>query len=465
MKKNLFILSLCFMTLAAVPLAGQAPEPGRGLEGSWEGTLNVGGASLRVVFHLAEDGGTMDSPDQGAMGIPLTAVSISGDTLRMSVSSIGFSYTGVLKGELIEGEFTQMGRNFPLDLTRSEAAPLNRPQEPRGPFPYRSEEVVFENPAAGITLAGTLTMPSDGADFPAVVLLTGSGDLNRDEEVFGHKPFLVLADHLTRRGIAVLRFDDRGVGGSGGDPRTATTADFATDAAAALDYLKTRKEIDHKKMGLAGHSEGGGIAFIAAAGHPDKVAFVVSMAGPGVRGEELLIMQWEDINVATVGMPSEGIPAMVAKQRRGYSLIFDNTPQFVEANIDSLVSLAEPDFASLPDDIKKQIRRGMLTLNTPWMRYFAKYDPAADLGKIDCPVLAINGDKDLQVRSSVNLAAIRAGLEAGGNTAVTVIEYPGLNHLFQTSATGTIDEYGKIEETISPRVLNDIADWILKAVE
>lgn len=464
MKKFLSILSLSLISIGTLPLAGQSPvEPGRNMAGTWSGKADIWGTSLRLVFHIAEDGATMDSPDQGATGIPVTTTTFSGDTLRLSVASIGLSYTGVLKNGVIEGAFTQRGAKFTLDLTRGDVV-LNRPQEPRGPFPYRSEEVAFENPAAGITLAGTLTTPSEGGRFPAVVLLTGSGAQNRDEEILGHKPFLVLADHLTRRGIAVLRFDDRGVGGSGGDPRTATTADFATDAAAALDYMHNRREIDPARTGLAGHSEGGLIAFIAAARHPEKIAFVVSIAGPGVRGDSVLIMQTEDIVVAQ-GIPSEKLPEMMAKQRRAYSLIFDNTPEFVEADIDSLASLAEPGFASLPDDIKKQIRGGMLTLNAPWPRFFAKYDPAGDLEKIDCPVLAINGDKDLQVRASVNLAAIRAGLEAGGNTAVTTVEYPGLNHLFQTTETGAVEEYGTIEETISPQVLNDIADWILRVTK
>ncbi len=345
-----------------------------------------------------------------------------------------------------------------------EAAPPDRPQEPLPPFPYRTEEVTFENAAAGITLAGTLTMPSQGAGFPAVVLLTGSGPQNRDEALFGHKPFLVLADHLTRRGIAVLRFDDRGVGSSEGSQTGATSADFATDADAALDYLRTRPGIDHTATGLAGHSEGGLIAFIAAAHHPEKVAFVVSMAGPGVKGEEISVMQTEDIIFAR-GTAPDAAKMAAAKQRRDLALIFGNTKEFVEANVDSLASVIAPGFGFLTDDLKKQVRGQIVASNTPWWRFFATHDPAADLEKITCPVLAVNGDKDLQVRSSVNLPAIRAALERGGNTTVETIVYPNLNHLFQTTETGDIEEYGLIEETFSPQVLNDIADWIIKTTK
>lgn len=343
---------------------------------------------------------------------------------------------------------------------RAQDVPV-RPQEPRPPFPYRTEEVTFENPEAGITLAGTLTMPFKGRKFPAVVLLTGSGAQNRDEELFGHKPFLVLADHLTRSGIAVLRFDDRGVGGSGGDPATSTSVDFATDAAAAIEYLRTRREIDHGKTGLAGHSEGGFIAFMTAATHPDEVAFVVSMAGPGVSGEEVSVMQVEDIMLAR-GTPAETAKMYADKQRRDLEMFYDLDPGVVEANIDSIAAVMVPGFDFLVDDIKEKARAQILGSNSPWARFFMAHDPAVDLIRVKCPVLALNGDKDLQIRASVNLPAIDYALEAGGNTDFEAIEYPGINHLFQTSETGAIEEYGQIEETISPAVLEDIADWILK---
>ncbi len=461
MKKSLLfpVFMICALSAGAQDMTG-----------TWSGTARIGAASLRLVFHLTETGGTMDSPDQGAVGIPITTAAFARDTLRMSIAPLGFSYTGVLKrgeSDRVEGSFTQMGQTFRLDLTRAEAgadaARLNRPQEPRPPFPYRAEDVTFRNEAAGIRLAGTLTMPSGGTGFPAVVLLTGSGPQNRDEEIMGHRPFLVLADHLTRRGIAVLRFDDRGVGGSGPGSDADTSADFATDAVAALDYLLTRPEIDHARTGLAGHSEGSGQAFMVAAEHPEKVAFIVSMAGPGVNGEEISVMQTGDI-AATQGAPAQTIPAIMAKQRRDLALILGNTPEFVEENLDSLAAQIVPGFAALPDDAKNALRANLRATNLPWWRFFASHDPAEDIAKVKCPVLALGGSKDVQVRSRVNLAAIRTALEAGGNKQLTEREYPGLNHLFQTAETGAVSEYGQIEETISPQVLEEIADWISETV-
>lgn len=353
---------------------------------------------------------------------------------------------------------------------RAQDATVNRPQEPRPPFPYRSEEVVFENPAAGITLAGTLTIPADdtadgtAAPCPAVVLITGSGAQNRDEEILGHKPFLVLADHLTRRGVAVLRFDDRGVGGSGGNPVTSTSADFATDAAAALDYLATRPETDNARTGLAGHSEGGVIAFMVAAAHPRKVAFVVSMAGPGVDGLEVSAMQVEDIYLAQ-GAGEAMARAAADKQRADLTWFYSLTPEQIETSPDEVAARMVPAYNMLPDEAKELARNQILASNTPWARFYMAHDPARDLARTECPVLAMGGSKDTQVRPSVNLPAIRAGLAAGGNTALTVIEYPGLNHLFQTATTGTVDEYARIEETFAPQALEDIAEWILKTVK
>jgi fermentation-respiration switch protein FrsA (DUF1100 family) len=432
--------------------------------GTWSGRAQIGAAALRLVFHITPTGATMDSPDQGAKGIPVTEATFSGDTLRLTVTPIRFTYTGVLRGETIEGSFSQLGQTFPLDLTRGEASIPRRPQEPQPPFPYRVEEVTFKNTAAGITLAGTLTTPAEGEGFPAVVLLTGSGAQNRDEELFGHKPFLVLADHFARHGIATLRFDDRGVGSSEGSQGDATSADFATDALAALDYLATRPEIDHSKTGFAGHSEGALIAFIAAAREPDKGGFVVSMAGPGVRGEEISVMQVEDILLARGAAP-DAVRMAAAKQRRDLEILSTGTPEFIEANIDSIASVMVPGFAFLTAELQGQVRGQILASNTPWARFFMSHDPSGDLSKIVCPVMAVNGSRDLQVRPSVNLAAIRAGLEAGGNKAVTIVEYPGLNHLFQTTETGATEEYGTLEETFSPRVMEDIASWIVKTTK
>jgi pimeloyl-ACP methyl ester carboxylesterase len=323
--------------------------------------------------------------------------------------------------------------------------------------------VTFTNHEAGITLAGTLTMPARGRHFPAVVLLTGSGAQNRDEEILGHRPFLVLADHLTRRGIAVLRFDDRGIGGSGGDPTTATTADFATDAAAAIDYLRSRREINRQKIGMAGHSEGAAIAFMTAADHPEKAAYVVSMGGVGVGGLEISVMQFED-SARAQGMSEEMARMYGEKQRRDLTTFMSLDPEVIESRTDSVAALIVPGFNFLTDEIKQKARIQIRGSNSPWARFFMTHDFTGDITRVKCPVLAVGGDKDRQVRSSVNLPAIRAALEAGGNTRITTTEYPNLNHLFQTTETGRIDEYATIEETFSPRVMEDIADWILQTV-
>jgi len=304
--------------------------------------------------------------------------------------------------------------------------------------------------------------PCRGAEgpFPAVVLVTGSGAQNRDEELMGHKPFLVLADHLTRRGIAVLRYDDRGVGGSGGDPRTATAADTAADAVAALDFLRARPEVDARKVGIAGHSEGALAAFIAAAGNPAKVNFIVSMAGPGVPGRELIRTQSRDIMILN-GAPSDLVDGVLKMQTELLDKIWGSTPEFVEANLDSIATTMVQGFTEMPGEEKEIVRRRIGQAGSPPMRFLAGYDPAADLRRVRCPVLAVNGAKDMQVRAAENLAAIAASLREGGNETVRTIEYPDLNHLFQTAATGSPAEYGTIEETFNEGAMDDIAAWIL----
>jgi len=339
-----------------------------------------------------------------------------------------------------------------------------RPQEPKRPYPYREEEVTVENSAAGITLAGTLTEPDSGGPFPAVVLITGSVPENRDEEVFGHKPFLVLADYPTRQGIAVLRCDDRGVGKSGGDSQNATTADLATDALAEFEYLKTRKDIDPKRIGLLGHSEGGTIALIVANEAPD-VAFVVLMAGPGLPGDSVSMLQSRLVAKAE-GAADSTLASNAVAQR----VLLD----LAKSNLDSaaLVAKLKPllkqamtemiraDTGTMDKAVDQQVKQVL----TPWFHYFLNYDPGPALAKLRQPVLATNGSKDVQVAPEKNLAVIEAALEAGGNKDYLVKELPGLNRPFQTANTGGVCEYARIEETISPSALKVIGDWILAHV-
>lgn len=452
------IATLIALVICIVPLRAQD------ITGTWSGKADFGLQSLNLVFHIEKtDGGysaTMDSPDQNAYGIGASSASFDGDTLRIAVSRIGFSYTGVLNGETVEGSFSQRGAVFPLDLKRGGVV-YNRPQEPTPPYPYISEDIVFENKKAGIKLAGTLTVPEKGGKFPAVVLITGSGVQNRDEEIMGHKPFLVLADYLTRRGIAVLRFDDRGSGSSEGNFASATTADFASDASAAVDYLRGRVEIDKKKIGLAGHSEGAAAAFMTAANRRD-IAFVISMAGGAMQGDEILIRQNYLTLNAEESTPENFTHYYIGTLERTYEIIKAYEPEFLAANADSLAVVSTRPSLYYRQTLEN-IRQIFAQASQPWLNFFIKYDPKEDIRRVKCPVMAINGNKDMQVDPE-NLRLISSTLQEAGNRRLNIREYPGLNHLFQSCETGKIQEYVKIEETISPRVLEDIAEWIPQAL-
>jgi fermentation-respiration switch protein FrsA (DUF1100 family) len=439
------------------------------ITGPWNGVLSVQGVNLRLVFHITKTAegytSTLDSPDQNATGLPVATTTFNGSKLSLSAPQMALSYEGEFKIDSIVGTFKQGPLSVPMTLKRAPAevkAP-SRPQEPKPPFSYRSEEVTFENKTAGVTLAGTLTMPATGSNFTAVILITGSGPQNRDEEIMGHKPFLVIADHLTRHGIAVLRYDDRGTAQSTGNFATATTADFATDAESAIAYLKTRKEINQKKIGLMGHSEGGIIAPMISA-RSQEVGFIVMLAGMGISGEALLLLQNELLARAS-GMPEE----IIARNRKLNALIYEIAINAKEAvtqrELFDLMTARRAELAeNMPpeitvDDFIKQYAGG---LSSPWVQYFLRYDPAPALEKVKCPVLAVNGSKDIQVPAKENLTAISAALKKGGNNRVTIKEYPNLNHLFQECTTGSPSEYSIIEQTFSPDVLKDLVEWILK---
>ncbi len=388
------------------------------LIGSWTGKLDLGITKLTIVFHLKETDGnvnvTMDSPDQSVNGIPCMKMFMSYDSLVVSVRSIGAAYGGRLKNGKIVGTFKQMGKSFPLVLTKGEEE-LKRPQNPQPPFPYETEEVTFRNEQDNATLAGTLMWPvgynPKSKKKPLVVLfISGSGQQDRDEEIYDHKPFLVIADYLARHGIASLRYDDRATGASkGGDLRNATSEDFARDAAAGLEYLRSRNAFS--KVGIIGHSEGGLIGFLL--GAQGKTDFLVSLAGPGVKGDTIMAYQ----------------------QNR------------------MLAEMGKPDTVTT-----EQIRKIPQVQRIRWYQWFVDYDPSADIAATRCPVFALNGDRDWQVISSLNLTAIERLLPKSKNNLTK--EYPGLNHLFQHSATGQPGEYRQIKETISPEVLSDIANWI-----
>jgi pimeloyl-ACP methyl ester carboxylesterase len=441
-----------------------SPAKPSDIDGTWMGTLDTGTIKLRVVFHILNSANgltaTMDSPDQGMKGLLASAVKRDGASLLIEADKLDGVYEGAIAADKssIDGKWSQAGNTLPLVLkpVKDEAAlEPKRPQNPVKPYPYRDEDVTYENKIQNVTLAATLTIPQGKGPFPAVVLITGSGPQDRDETLLGHKPFLVLSDYLTRHGIAVLRADDRGTGKSTGVFANATTADFATDSEAGIAYLKTRPEVDPHKIGLIGHSEGGVIAPMIAARNPD-VAFIVMMAGTGVPGDQVLVAQGEAIAVASGSKPEEAAKHAV-KEKEMLALI--EAEKVPNEKDDALLEkqLREKMAGDVPE---AQIGLQIKQLTSPWFRYFLTYDPAIALRKVTCPVLVLNGEKDKQVLPEQNLPPIRQALEQAGNKHFEVDELPGLNHLFQTANTGSPSEYAGIEETMSPVALQKMATWI-----
>ncbi len=456
------IRAFLVLMLAACPGFAQAPP----LAGNWAGTLEAGAARLRLVLHVTAGASGLtakiDSVDQGAMGIPVTTITQQGLDVRLELGPLMASYEGRLNkdGTEITGQWRQGGAALPLVFKRSEAG-LARPQDPKKPYPYREEEVVVENKAGGVKLAGTLTLPNGKGPFPAVMLLTGSGAQDRNEAVFGHRPFLVLADHLTRQGIAVLRTDDRGVGGSTGKPALSTYEDLAGDVLACIELLKARKEIDPKKIGLAGHSEGAAISMVAA-GRSPEIAFLILLAGPGVSGEQLMYEQSK-----TISRLPGGSERTAALNRKLQETIFGALKrgaaeeELREALKGFASAMSDEDRAAAPKLIaagEKQIP----AMLTPAFRALLTFDPAPALAKVKCPVLALFGERDSQVPPPLNLPPMAGALESSGSRDYSIVKLPDLNHLFQTSKTGLLTEYAAIEETFAPVALEMISSWIVR---
>lgn len=456
--------------VATSPATAPTPAESSPYSGHWEGAIELPGAFLGILVDLTrgEDGawsGTIDIPMQGAKGLKLEGIEVSPDTLRFRIAGIpgNPTFLAVNPGERIEGSFTQGGESLPFHLGREAIEAPKRPQEPKPPYPYREEEVTYSS--GEITLAGTLTLPEGAGPFPGAVLVSGSGAQNRDEELLGHKPFHVLADHLTRAGIAVLRVDDRGVGGSGGHTMTSTTADFAGDALAGVAFLRGRDEIDARRVGIIGHSEGGLVGPLAAS-RSDQVAFVVMMAGTGVTGAE--VVQRQSIEIDRAAGLAEPVIAM---QRELMPRLLELTrAQADSAQVHAeMHRLAAPHLESAPDSIRTsmeavrdQFVQEAIAMGAPWFRYFMDYDPRVALRQVKVPVLVLNGEKDLQVIPDQNLPEIEKALAEAGNADVTVRRLPDLNHLFQPAQTGSPMEYASIETTIDPSVLELISGWILE---
>ncbi|OOG77599.1 S9 family peptidase [Flavobacterium sp. A45] len=458
MKKAVFFLMTILLSFTMF---------GQEITGQWNGFLKVPGGQLALVFNISksENGysATMDSPDQGAKGIPVTTTKFENATLKLEIPSARIVFEGELNQyNVIVGTFTQSGQSFPLNLSKEklEKEILKRPQEPQKPYSYYTEDVTFENKTDKNVLAGTLSLPSKEGKFPVVILISGSGPQNRDEEILGHKPFLVLADYLTKKGIAVLRFDDRGTAKSTGEYKMATTLDFANDVRAGVAYLQTRKEIDKNKIGLIGHSEGGIIAPIVAQNSKD-VKFIILLAGPGLRGDQLMLLQKEMIE-RQKGISENEIKKGQEIFKGAYDIIVASS-----ANDENLKSKAFGYLKSKLGDSANDTQISALSsqITSPWLVSFLKLDPTIALEKVKCPVLALNGEKDLQVPADVNLEAIKAALTKGGNKNVTTKKLSNLNHLFQESKTGSPDEYATIEQTFSPVALEEISKWILVQVK
>jgi pimeloyl-ACP methyl ester carboxylesterase len=444
------------------------------IAGDWYGTLNVNGASLHLVFHIVKTADkyttTWDSPDQGAKGLGTTATTVNGNQLAIDASAFNIKYTGtfVPDSNKIKGSFTQGAAILPLVLSTNKNSaiatkPAARPQDPKD-FPYKQEEVTFINPKAGDRLAGTLTIPANGKVSKVVVLITGSGPQNRNEELFNHRPFLVWSDWLTRRGVAVLRYDDRGIAKSTGDFTGATTADFADDAEAAVNYLSSRADLKNAAIGLMGHSEGGIIAPMVASRNK-AVKFVVLLAGPGVPSEVLMQKQSAD-QMRLLGAPEKAITQALASNDKIYQLIRQNqnlpTAAF-KVKADTLLYQIARVFSSgtLGNQTADEFVRAKSTsIVSPWFRCFMTLNPDDYLKKVTCPLLAINGTLDKQVSSAENLAGIKASMEKSGNKHYQVVPLTDLNHLLQKATTGGLAEYGQIEETIDPIALKTVSDWI-----
>jgi uncharacterized protein len=459
---------------AAIPITFHREAPGVAgrksdalfaSEGTWQGALETPGLRLRLQLHITHDDkkqlvAALDSLDQGVNGMPASKVSQKESTIDFEIPGVGGAYEGTLNTakDFITGTWTQSEVPQKLNFIRQDQPlELSRPQNPAKPYPYVEEDVTFPNAKANnVTLAGTLTTPRTAGPFPTIVLLAGSGPHDRDETLAGHKPFLVLADALTRSGYAVLRYDKRGIANSTGDYATATTEDFASDAEAAISYLKTRHDLNMKKFGVIGHSEGGIIAPMLAVRNPQQISWLVLLAAPALRGEDTLLLQSKLIAQAG-GLSDVQIASSLAFDRKAYSLVREeHDPADLEKKLNDLVRVSGLAASLPPPALKSQIR----LIGSPWFRFFLDYDPAATLKKVTCPVLALDGDKDLQVPSAENLPLIQSALEAGDNQSFEVKEMPGLNHLFQRSETGSPSEYGVIQETFSPEALNKITTWL-----
>ncbi|AKA35372.1 alpha/beta hydrolase family protein [Flagellimonas lutaonensis] len=465
MKK--YILTIAFLVSGLLTMA-------QNISGTWGGNITLPNEKkIQFIFTIEENQDNyktvVDIPTQRVNNITAIKTTLKNDSLVIDFSNVGMKYLGKLNtihfeisGKVVEGI-----NAFPLTLSRKNIEKKTgkaRPQEPKKPYPYLAESVSFQNKEDKITIAGTFTRPKGKGKYPVAILISGSGPQDRDETLSGHKPFLVLADHLTRQGIAVLRYDDRGFGESTGVHSQATTYDFATDAISALNYLKTRKDVDNENIGIIGHSEGGIIAPLVA-NRTNEVAFIVSLASTGISGTELSVMQSKEMRPFPV--PDEAAyekairqAIKIAQQNKEVSKIKTELTAHYNTTIAPILKNL-----GVPETKIKEVVGGLVDMRTTkWIRYFYGYNPATEYEKLSCPVLSLNGNLDTQVEAKINQDGLRKALKKGNNKDFKIIELEGLNHLFQNAKTGKMDEYQDIEETFSPKALAIISDWILERI-
>lgn len=449
--------SLLFLCLTLVVTSLSAQE----VIGTWKGSLSVQGTELPIVVRIWQEDGTykalMDSPQQNAIGIKVESVKYENKMLSISVPSLAVTIAGTISGTTYSANFTQGNIELPLVMDRtSTSATICRKQEPLPPYPYHTEEVKFPSVDSGVELNGTLTLPKESGKYPAVVLVSGSGTQNRDEELLGHKPFKVIADYLTRQGIIVLRYDDREFASK--KYEGATSRNYANDALGAVAFLKSHGSVDIERIGIIGHSEGGTIAFMCAAESKD-IDFIVSLAGMTVAGDKCLMAQNRRA-IAAAGFSTE----IQQKSLDVIQTIFDETKRRELADIQQSAkeivadALTQHSAKDIPQPLIANFEQTLHSM-TEWVKFFLSYDPLLDIKRIKCKVLALNGDMDVQVLADDNLAVLKGAENLSGQ--LTAKKYEGLNHLFQPCATGDVSEYASIEQTISEEVLSDIAEWIL----
>ncbi|HYD21878.1 MAG TPA: acyl-CoA thioester hydrolase/BAAT C-terminal domain-containing protein [Flavipsychrobacter sp.] len=441
--------------------------------GLWEGKLNVG-PGLRLFFSIEEVGGKYSAklivPDQSKDPLDCADLEVRGDSLIIRIEQVKGGYAGLLVAPgSIKGSWSQAGRSAPLDLKKVDKIELaDRPQTPKAPFPYKSEDIIYHNKTKSIQYGATITIPQGKGPFPAIIMSTGSGPQNRDEEIYRHKPFAVIADYLTRKGYIVLRVDDQGMGKTTGNAATATTADFAKDVLVGIDYLKSRPEVDKRKIGVMGHSEGGLIAEMVAATSTD-VNFIVLLAGPGINiinlmeEQNAMVLQQSGISKEAVDayLPLYNDIAMIIVNAAGRT----EAEKQIGAAISSWKAKVHPNVTipfglNTEDGVKKTVNEFAALLDAPWWRYFMGEEPKNYLEKLNCKVLALNGDKDIQVISESNLAGVKEALAKSRSPKYDVHEMKGLNHLFQKCLTCSSTEYGDLDETFSPDALKVIGDWL-----